>query len=74
MTLSIVLVLYLQEEINEIPFFDLELPREIGIRIFRHLSPSDLCRCSLVSFLDGLVTGHSCMLFAFENMNSLVVG
>ncbi|XP_061198077.1 F-box/WD repeat-containing protein 8-like [Saccostrea echinata] len=37
------------DEINEIPFFDLSIPREVGIKIFQHLSMPDLCRCAQVS-------------------------
>ncbi|XP_050410273.2 F-box/WD repeat-containing protein 8 [Patella vulgata] len=37
------------DEINEIPFFDTNLPREVAIKIFNHLSVVDLCRCSQVS-------------------------
>lgn len=36
-------------EINEIPFFDICLPREVAINIFRHLNIVDLCRCAQVS-------------------------
>lgn len=36
-------------EIDEIPFFDVCLPREVAINIFRHLDIIDLCRCAQVS-------------------------
>ncbi|CAN8014649.1 unnamed protein product [Ixodes persulcatus] len=36
-------------EIDEIPFFDICLPREVAINIFRHLDIVDLCRCAQVS-------------------------
>uniref|UniRef100_A0A131Y209 Putative wd40 domain protein n=1 Tax=Ixodes ricinus TaxID=34613 RepID=A0A131Y209_IXORI len=36
-------------EIDEIPFFDICLPREVAINIFRHLNIVDLCRCAQVS-------------------------
>ncbi|XP_041350177.1 F-box/WD repeat-containing protein 8-like [Gigantopelta aegis] len=37
------------DEITEIPFFDTTVPRELGIKIFRHLDLKTLCRCSQVS-------------------------
>lgn len=37
------------DEITVIPFFDLQLPREIGLKIFRHLTIQDLCQCASVS-------------------------
>ncbi|XP_023217830.1 F-box/WD repeat-containing protein 8-like, partial [Centruroides sculpturatus] len=37
------------DEINEIPFFDISLPREIALKIFFHLDVVDLCRCAQVS-------------------------
>ncbi|XP_074640393.1 F-box/WD repeat-containing protein 8-like [Tubulanus polymorphus] len=37
------------DEINEIPFFDLTVPREVAIHIFKHLSMFDLCQCAKVS-------------------------
>ncbi|XP_052073277.1 F-box/WD repeat-containing protein 8-like [Mytilus californianus] len=37
------------DEINEIPFFDLTVPREVAIKIFEPLDLKDLCRCSQVS-------------------------
>ncbi|KAL8573819.1 hypothetical protein ACOMHN_019093 [Nucella lapillus] len=36
-------------EISEIPFFDVSLPREVAIKIFWHLDIIDLCRCAQVS-------------------------
>lgn len=36
-------------EIDEIPFFDVCLPREVAINIFKHLDIVDLCRCAQVS-------------------------
>uniref|UniRef100_A0A1E1XKZ9 Putative wd40 domain protein n=1 Tax=Amblyomma sculptum TaxID=1581419 RepID=A0A1E1XKZ9_AMBSC len=36
-------------EIDEIPFFDICLPREVAINIFKHLDIVDLCRCAQVS-------------------------
>lgn len=37
------------DEITTIPFFDLSLPREVGIKIFSHLDFKDLCTCAQVS-------------------------
>lgn len=37
------------DEITSIPFFDLELPKEIAINIFRYLSIKDLQSCALVN-------------------------
>ncbi|XP_022341648.2 F-box/WD repeat-containing protein 8-like [Crassostrea virginica] len=37
------------DEINEIPFFDISIPREVAVKIFQHLSMLDLCRCAQVS-------------------------
>ncbi|XP_064613363.1 F-box/WD repeat-containing protein 8-like [Liolophura sinensis] len=37
------------DEITEIPFFDINLPRELALKIFHHLDFADLCRCSQVS-------------------------
>lgn len=35
-------------EITSIPFFDLSLPKEVGIRIFNHLGVKELCACAQV--------------------------
>ena len=40
--------LYFQDEINTIPFFELSIPREIAINIFKHLNMRDLGRCCQV--------------------------
>lgn len=61
-------------EIDEIPFFDICLPREVAINIFKHLDIVDLCRCAQVSrswrsIADDelLWHRHSCQLgFAYE--------
>lgn len=37
------------DEVTSIPFFDLSLPREVGIQIFSHLDFKDLCACAQVS-------------------------
>ncbi|KAK3083875.1 hypothetical protein FSP39_004459 [Pinctada imbricata] len=37
------------DEINTIPFFELSIPREIAINIFKHLEVKDLGRCCQVS-------------------------
>ncbi|NP_001085678.1 F-box and WD repeat domain containing 8 L homeolog [Xenopus laevis] len=36
-------------EINEIPFFDIQLPYEIALQIFKYLDRKDLGRCAQVS-------------------------
>ena len=45
----LLMVFYFQNEINEIPFFELDVPREVAIRIFHFLDTVQLCRCSQVS-------------------------
>ncbi|EDO39658.1 predicted protein [Nematostella vectensis] len=37
------------DEVTAIPFFDLQLPREVGMKILGHLSMWDLCQCAIVS-------------------------
>lgn len=37
------------DEITVIPFFDMQLPREIGLKIFQFLDIKDLCHCAVVS-------------------------
>lgn len=37
------------DEITDIPFFDISLPREVAVNIFQHLSMKDLCHCAQVS-------------------------
>lgn len=37
------------DEITSIPFFDLNLPKEVGIHIFNHLGLKELCVCAQVS-------------------------
>lgn len=37
------------DEITTIPFFDLSLPKEVGIQIFNHLGFKELCSCAQVS-------------------------
>ena len=39
---------HVQDEINTVPFFDVELPREIALQIFSYLSLKDLCSCAQV--------------------------
>lgn len=36
-------------EMTDIPFFDVCLPREVAVKIFKHLDVVDLCRCAQVS-------------------------
>ncbi|RUS74501.1 hypothetical protein EGW08_017732 [Elysia chlorotica] len=37
------------DDINEIPFFDTSVPREVAVKIFHHLDMKSLCMCSQVS-------------------------
>lgn len=37
------------DEINEIPFFEIDLARELALKIFQFLDYKDLCRCAQVS-------------------------
>ncbi|XP_036354708.1 F-box/WD repeat-containing protein 8 [Octopus sinensis] len=37
------------DEINEIPFFEITLARELALKIFQYLDLKDLCRCAQVS-------------------------
>ncbi|KAK2148611.1 hypothetical protein LSH36_489g01066 [Paralvinella palmiformis] len=43
------LIVEVPDDINEIPFFETSLPRELAIKIFMHLDALDLCRCCQVS-------------------------
>ncbi|NWS99521.1 FBXW8 protein, partial [Mionectes macconnelli] len=38
-----------QNEINEVPFFDVQLPYELALKIFRYLGRAELGRCAQVS-------------------------
>lgn len=40
-----------QDDINTVPFFDVKLPREVALIIFRHLDMNDLCTCSRVNII-----------------------
>ncbi len=37
-----------QDEVNTVPFFDVQLPREVALIIFSYLSVADLCTCARV--------------------------
>ncbi|KAL4223809.1 regulation of transcription factor catabolic process [Mactra antiquata] len=37
------------DEITEIPFFDISVPREVAVKIFQHLDLVELCQCAQVS-------------------------
>jgi hypothetical protein len=37
--------------VDDVPFFDIELPRELAMKIFQYLDPRDLCRCCQVCLL-----------------------
>lgn len=39
----------LQNEVNDIPFFDVELPYELALKIFQYLNCAELGRCAQVS-------------------------
>ena len=39
----------LQNEVNDIPFFDIELPYELALKIFQYLNCTELGRCAQVS-------------------------
>uniref|UniRef100_A0A8D0L8J3 F-box/WD repeat-containing protein 8 n=1 Tax=Sphenodon punctatus TaxID=8508 RepID=A0A8D0L8J3_SPHPU len=39
----------LGNEINEVPFFDIQLPYELALKIFQHLGRTELGRCAQVS-------------------------
>lgn len=47
-----------QNEINEVPFFDIQLPYELALKIFQYLGKSELGRCAQVSAADSLLLGH----------------
>ncbi|NWX55160.1 FBXW8 protein, partial [Promerops cafer] len=38
-----------QNEINEVPFFDMQLPYELALKIFQYLGKAELGRCAQVS-------------------------
>ncbi|NWX89665.1 FBXW8 protein, partial [Nothoprocta pentlandii] len=38
-----------QNEINEVPFFDIQLPYELALKIFQYLGKAELGRCAQVS-------------------------
>lgn len=42
------------DEITEIPFFDIKIPREVAVKIFQHLDVKDLCNCSQVFFYENI--------------------
>lgn len=39
-----------QNEVTDIPFFDIELPYELALKIFQHLTCAELGRCAQVSY------------------------
>jgi len=39
----------LKNEVNDIPFFDVELPYELALKIFRFMGRTDLGRCAQVN-------------------------
>ena len=40
-----------QDEITAIPFFDISIPKEVAVNIFKHLNLKDLCHCAQVDIL-----------------------
>ena len=47
-TFYFIYLLISQDDINEIPFFDTTVPREVAMKIFQHLDMKSLCMCSQV--------------------------
>lgn len=39
----------MQNEANDIPFFDIDLPYELALKIFQYLNRTELGRCAQVS-------------------------
>ncbi|XP_037834879.1 F-box/WD repeat-containing protein 8 isoform X2 [Kryptolebias marmoratus] len=63
-------------EVNDIPFFDIELPYELALKIFQNLSCADLGRCAQVSRVwrvlaeDGVLWFRMCQREGyFQNAN-----
>lgn len=46
-----------QNEVNDIPFFDIELPYELALKIFQYLTCAELGRCAQVSYQCNPVLG-----------------
>lgn len=44
-----------QNEINEVPFFDVQLPYELALKIFQYLGKAELGRCAQVSTAGSLL-------------------
>lgn len=59
-TLSCILT---QNDINDIPFFDVELPYELALKIFQFLDRRDLGRCAQVE-MEKEYFIHVCRLVA----------
>ena len=58
------------DEITSIPFFDLELPKEIAINIFTYLSVQDLSQCCLVNKQWKALAEDDAIWFAvYESLN-----
>lgn len=51
--------LFLQNETNDIPFFDIELPYELALKIFQYLSQTELGRCAQVNYDYQSHTNHN---------------
>jgi F-box/WD-40 domain protein 8 len=69
-----------QNEITEVPFFDVKLPKEVGIKVFSFLDYRDLCHCSQVSWSwhaladDEVLWCRICQKHGLEKEPSLGVG
>jgi F-box/WD-40 domain protein 8 len=67
-------------EITEVPFFDVKLPKEVGIKVFSFLDYRDLCHCSQVSWSwhaladDEVLWCRICQKHGLEKEPSLGVG
>ncbi|XP_062515555.1 F-box/WD repeat-containing protein 8-like isoform X2 [Corticium candelabrum] len=66
-------------EITDVPFFDVKLPKEVGIRVFSFLDFRDLCRCSQVSWSwhiladDEVLWYRVCQGQQFKNVQNLSI-
>ncbi|KAM3611761.1 uncharacterized protein V6R79_023699 [Siganus canaliculatus] len=50
-------------EVNDIPFFDIELPYELALKIFQYLNCTDLGRCAQVSKAWRVLAEDGCLWF-----------
>ncbi|ELU16864.1 hypothetical protein CAPTEDRAFT_225676 [Capitella teleta] len=65
-------------EVEDIPFFDIDLPRELAMKIFQYLDARDLCRCCQVSRAwkslaeDDFLWSEICHRFGWEQNSSTI--